>query len=100
MDREIIVTVVNDEVIMPASPIFITTGDTVRYTCQQGAVEIVFELPFSNARDVISDGESREFARAGDFFCKCFVTLPGPPERKIGWTPTKPNAGGVHDVRP
>jgi hypothetical protein len=73
-------------------------NDTVRYTCDEGEVRIVFELPFSDVSDVILEGETRKLTRAGNFFCKCFLTRPDNTE--VGWTPDKPEAGGEHDVRP
>ncbi len=80
------------------APGTIRVGDTVSYTSEDGDVTIEFELPFSDIKDVIREGETRLMTRAGRFTCKCFLTLPS--GATIGWTPERPKAGGEHDVRP
>lgn len=84
-------------------PGIIHVGDTVRYTSVDGALSVVFELPFSDVTDVVPGGEIRLMTRAGNFFCKCFVTVQGQggkADEELGWSPATPKAGGEHDVRP
>lgn len=83
---------------IPQIPPTIRVDDTVSYTSVDGEVTITFELPFSNTRDVIREGETRRMTRAGNFFCKCSLTLPS--GTVIEWSPERPKAGGEHDVRP
>lgn len=82
--------------IASAGTIFV--GDTVSYTFDGGDVTIEFELPFSEIKDVVREGETRRMTRAGTFFCKCYVKLDN--NAQIGWSPERPKAGGEHEVKP
>ena len=99
--HEITVTRNEDGVPIPDIPLpgVILVGDTVSYTSDEGDVTIEFELPFSNVKDVIREGEVRLMIRAGNFICKCYLRNPD-GTLIAGWSPQTPKAGGEHDVRP
>ena len=97
--HEIRVKVMNGQAIPSIPPPgFMQVGDTVGYVSDDGDVRVLFELPFSDAQDVVQPGDRRTLARPGIFFGKCFVTQAGGTETV--WDPDNPKSGGEHDVRP
>jgi len=102
-DYEVIVQLVDGTHAVPDIPPSMSVGQTVRYSSPAGTVSITFDQgsPFqtSSGEDitVIPDSTILLLQKAGDFFCRCFITLPS--GQTVGWfAGENPQSGGDHHV--